>query len=93
MAVFEIKYKKPATAKAEEQIADELYQVGAREIEANRWLLAGTPEQVKLNFVRLKAGLLPGDVLLMKELHKSDLVDRGYLSDDEFTRYREEAKE
>jgi hypothetical protein len=92
MPVFEIRYKKPTTDKAAEQIAEELDRIDAREIEENRWLLAGTREQVQMAFGRLRE-VLRRDALVMREVGKCDLPEKGYLSEEEITRYRDEAKD
>lgn len=92
MAVFEIRHKKPASDKAAEQIAEEFDLIGAREIEDNRWLLAAKPEQIEMVFGQLRERL-PRDMLAMREVSKGDLFDSGKLSDEEITRYLNEAVE
>lgn len=92
MAVFEIRHKKLKTDKDAEQIGEEFDLLDAREIDDGRWLLAGNPEQVKTAFQRLQS-ILRHDALVMREVRKGELTNRGRLSEEEITRYRDQTRE
>jgi hypothetical protein len=64
--------------------------LGAREIKDNCWLLAGPYAEVGEAYARLLAQF-QRDISALVELHKSDLVDQGLLTEEEINHYREQA--
>lgn len=92
MAVFHMTCNKPVTKKSAEQIEEEFDLLQAKEIAEYRWILAGDPTHLDTAFMRLRE-VLRRDGLIIREVFKNDLLDRGYLTEEEITLYRKEARE
>jgi hypothetical protein len=92
MPVFQITTLRSENYRVMDFIGESFDHIGAREISDDHWLIAETAVTANAIFKKLKEEL-PRDVLNMRELHKTDLADKGRLSEEEFNFFRSQASD
>lgn len=92
MPVFQITTVPSENYRVMDFIGETFDQIGAKEITDNHWLIAESSWKAKETFKYLK-GALPDDVLVMRELRKSDITDKGRLPEDEFNFFLSQAND
>ena len=92
MAVFEFSYSKLYEQRVKDDLADELERKeGAAQIGDNKWLLVGSPEYAHKIHKELSETFRPQPPW-MREVYKQDLIDRGWMSKEEFEVYLDAAE-